>query len=443
MIDRMKSNPVLREVGHSCVGHWARRCGVPGLVLGLAAVTSASKAMAVPRTIILNTGFDQANNLLLRPGALPPPQPCDRDNEWRIVGGLGPAFEEPSFVVDDTSWENPSGNPNASGGLTYFQSGWISYRCDRSPGAQTMFEYTFYFTLPAEFSSPVLTMKLNADNVIEHVTLNSNIFLNTPPLGNFNAPPLSITFSSPGDFLSGVQVNKLVVRVRNTADTITGLIVEGKVEYEDCERGPIQGQQDLSSITFYESTVLHGGDPPIPHTFLKTSSELKNRLNDPLGPGNNDFEGASGEVYDVFYSNWDGVYSASGQFITIEAVWCAGAPVGGGLNIAEVRYNSIIATPYANSVVSFVALGNNAILSGPGGVGTAVDGLLTTDTTMGNTCFSAPPPLPSPAEQRLRLTIGFPCGTDVPALSQWGLAVLTLLLLIAGKLYFARRERAM
>jgi hypothetical protein len=43
------------------------------------------------------------------------------------------------------------------------------------------------------------------------------------------------------------------------------------------------------------------------------------------------------------------------------------------------------------------------------------------------------------------VTTGFceppPCG-EIPTVSEWGLAVLTLLLLIGAKIYFARRQTA-
>src|SRR5207248_2537978 len=98
------------------------------------------------------------------------------------------------------------------------------------------------------------------------------------------------------------------------------------------------------------------------------------------------------EFYDVFYSDWDGHPNPGGQFVTIEAVYPYGAPSGGGLNIAKVDFNGT--GPFANSVASFVALGDNAL---PKNVGFAVDGNLLTFTTMGSTdnLFS-PFPTPNP-----------------------------------------------
>jgi hypothetical protein len=64
---------------------------------------------------------------------------------------------------------------------------------------------------------------------------------------------------------------------------------------------------------------------------------------------NKDFEGVPGaELYDVFYSDWDGAPNPTGEFVTIEAVWPVGAPSGGGLNIARVDFDGT--GQYANSV---------------------------------------------------------------------------------------------
>lgn len=167
---------------------------------------------------------------------------------------------------------------------------------------------------------------------------------------------------------------------------------------------PIPQIPNLESITFWEKT---GGTEPNPFTFGVNSSELTTRLSDPLGFGNYDFTGVQSppyiEAYDVFYSDADGSFNVDGSFVTIEAVWNRQSPAGGGLNIAEVELNFTDgSTQGANSVESFVALGDNAY---PGTVEYAVDGNLLTHTTMGNTIGQS---------QRLRVTVGFSMPT-IPA----------------------------
>jgi hypothetical protein len=194
----------------------------------------------------------------------------------------------------------------------------------------------------------------------------------------------------------------LTVTVENTvAGTITGLIVDGTVTYEDCDRQPVSQIPGLQSITFFESTFA----TPTSTTFAVNSSQLTTQLGTLGSAPNNDFEGVIGaEFYDVFISNWDGTVNPSGAFITIEAVWPGGAPSGGGLNIGAVQLNFANgSSQLANFVSSFVALGNNAI---PLDVGKAVDTSTATDTTMGNTFGQT---------QRLRVTVGFPCCASPPS----------------------------
>lgn len=145
----------------------------------------------------------------------------------------------------------------------------------------------------------------------------------------------------------------------------------------------------LTSITFYETTSNITA-----YTFGLSSSQLTTQLAS-LGSGSYDFYGVAGhEYYDVFYSNADGSLNTNGEYITVEAVYDFGLPSGGGLNIAEIGLNFSNGTSvFANSVVSFMALGNNAI---PEDVGNAVDGNLSTYTTMGNTLGQS---------DRLRITV--------------------------------------
>jgi len=384
------------------------------LALALALVSLAlitpplkgSKVLAQPvtQTIFLNTGFDQ---WLASPALIPVGQ---KDNEWRVItdsvnGVPNPSLAtgRPADVVSNATWGvfQDANFPN---------SRWISVTPAQGAPVPTPppsgpfneFQYAFYFTLPAHFFNPVLTMKLSADDHITKVTLNSHtlfqgsggIFIN-PPLTNatFTSPPV------PADFLSGPDVNVITVDVEDTAGAITGLIVDGTVTYVDCERPVLKGIPGLNSITFWEVT----SGPATQHTFATMGPELTTKLSGTLTSTNSDFEGVPGEeFYDVFYSKWDGTFDSSGQFITIEAEWDRGAPSGGGLNIGRVDLNFASGSTSANSVTTFVVLGDNAL---PSNVGKAVDldpGVPLTFTTMGNTVGQT---------QRLRITLGFQdCG---------------------------------
>ncbi len=409
-------------------------------------------------TINLNTGYDQA---MPAPHKIKPytdpsagAYACGRtssplcvlDNEWRVISDPGtymsPYYDpllfpfpshltpppannatgRPADVVDGSSdW------PTAS--AYYSSSNWISINRDKYPGNQSTprdFKYAFYFTLPPGFTSPQLTMKLNADDEIkgQTVTLNACPLIGSAGTGGFSQAPLQVSSSDPNCFKSGSIVNEIIVTVRDTAQIVTGLIVEGSVTYEcPCIRPAVKDIQGLDSITFWESTFA----APTQHQFsdLSSSGQLATRL-PTSGAGAlgatttaNDFVGDPGapqaESYDVFFSDWDGTRDyANGQFVTIEAVVPGHSPPcclpsGGGLNIARVDLNFTTVsgrpTQYADFVASFVALGDNSM---PGIVGYAVDSSTATDTTMGNT--SAPPS----AAQRLRLTVGFPCQCAKP-----------------------------
>ncbi|GEM_PF-6905531 len=374
--------------------------GVLGLVLALAVTLGSGEvAFAATRTINLNTGYDQWSNQKIGVS--------QQDNEWRVTfdptSTLPPpslATGRPADVVNDSGWV--LFNPLLPS--TYPNSSWISVALNAGLGSSivTPYEYSFYFTLPPGFSNPQLTMKLNADDHITGVTLNScTLFAGTG--GIFVNVPLSLSSNALNCFKSGPNVNVLTVTVENTvAGTITGLIVDGTVTYDDCDRQPVRQIPGLQSITLFESTFA----TPTPIPLAANSSDLvgttalTTQIAGPLGPGpSNDFEGVPGaEFYDVFYSDWNGTFNYNGHFVTIEAVWPIGAPSGGGLNIAAVQLDfSSGQHQLANFVSSFVALGNNAM---PNDVGRAVDASTVTDTTMGNTFGQT---------QRLRVTVGFPC----------------------------------
>lgn len=362
------------------VGRW----GVLGLLLQLAATLGWSEVASATtlQTINLNTGYDQWSNLPIAVG--------QQDNEWRVTSL--PLNGGPTFVVDDAIWVNFNTNLPTS----FPTSRWISINTTATPlsPAPSSYKYEFYFTLPPGFSAPQLKMALSSDDHITGITLNTCPLFAGPSGGIFNKPPLVLPATAPAltCFNSGSKVNVITVTVEDTASVITGLIVDGTATYEDCDRLPVRQIPGLSTITFWESTVAMAG-LPTPHVALPTILGAKLTV---LDSSSNDFQGVHGaELYDVFYSDWDGTFNPNGEFVTIEAVWPVGAPAGGGLNIAKVDFNGT--NQYANSVASFVALGSNAL---PLGVGTAVDGNLLTDTTMGST---------SNQTERLRVTVGSPC----------------------------------
>jgi hypothetical protein len=156
---------------------------------------------------------------------------------------------------------------------------------------------------------------------------------------------------------------------------------------------PVKDLPNLESITFHERT---GGVAPDPFTFLVDGPELTVRLEDPLAIGNFDIDGASGEFYDVYYSDENGQFQLDGSYLTISGTFAQTLPAGGGLNLAEIGLNfSDQSVEYGNYVASFVALGDNAA---PDNVELAIDGDLQTHTTMGNTVGQM---------ERLRVTLGF------------------------------------
>ena len=156
---------------------------------------------------------------------------------------------------------------------------------------------------------------------------------------------------------------------------------------------PVKELPNLESITFFERT---GGVAPDPFTFSVDGPELTVRLDDPLANNNFDISGATGEFYDVYYSDADGEFQLDGSYLTISGTFGQTLPAGGGLNLAEIALNFTDATvEYGNYVASSVALGDNAA---PENVELAIDGDLQTHTTMGNTVGQV---------ERLRITLGF------------------------------------
>jgi hypothetical protein len=163
---------------------------------------------------------------------------------------------------------------------------------------------------------------------------------------------------------------------------------------------PVSELLNLESITFYERT---GGAAPDPFTFLVNGAELTVRLDDPLAVGNFDIAGATGEFYDVYYSDEEGQFQLDGSYLTISGTFAQTLPAGGGLNLAEIGLNfSDQSVEYGNYVASFAALGDNAA---PDNVDLAIDGDLQTHTTMGNTVGQV---------ERLRVTLGFESTSGPP-----------------------------
>lgn len=141
---------------------------LPTLALVLVALAlMGTEVMAQTQTIILNTGYDRINSLLTPVG-----QP---DSEWIVLVDATnppPANGRPADVVLDM-WSNMF--PVIS--TEFPNSRWISV----GPGPaqrplNDLSSYEFTFTLPLAFSSPQLTMKLRADDVIFQAGIGTKYF---------------------------------------------------------------------------------------------------------------------------------------------------------------------------------------------------------------------------------------------------------------------------
>ena len=211
-----------------------------------------------------------------------------------------------------------------------------------------------------------------------------------------------------------------------TATVITGIMLSTSLW---CNRSAqamaLRNLPNLQSITFFERT---GGSTSSPFTFAVNSSQLLNQIAI-LNSNSNDFNGTRTEFYDVFYSDASGNFDPGGEFVTIEGVFGIGSPAGGGLNIAGTRLNfNGGLTEFANRVVNFTALGNNAI---PSDVTNAVDGNLRTHTTMGNTIDQT---------EKLSLTLGFASNQTSTPEPSTTLGLLTLGFISAGTLLRHRQK---
>ena len=155
---------------------------------------------------------------------------------------------------------------------------------------------------------------------------------------------------------------------------------------------PVHDIPGLKSITFYETTGM-----VTEYTFTVDGPELNQQLPDPLSNANRDIEGTSVEFYDVYYSELDGSFNPDGSYLTIAGSFGAKLPAGGGLNLAEISLNyDDNSVEFGSFLASFLGLGDNYA---PGSEPNAIDGDLTTHTTMGNN-------VDEPGK-RLRVTLGF------------------------------------
>lgn len=174
---------------------------------------------------------------------------------------------------------------------------------------------------------------------------------------------------------------------------------------------PLRTLPNLVSVTFYEATSGNTA-----HTFAPNSSEMTNRLANPLGSTNNDFIGAPNEFYDVFYSDSDGTFNLDGGYITIDGIYTGSSS---GLNIAEVEllFSTVLlydngfpsnGTYRATAVTAFTGGSSNF---NPASVNNAVDNNLGTSTSMGV----------SSGNNRMSITVGFAANeaSAVPEPSSW------------------------
>lgn len=336
----------------------------------------------------LNTGYDQYANAQLPVG--------QTDNEWWVTVDPTPGATVPRQAhVTGLTFNNNQVPliPPANARFISTNPNGYAYNDPNNPSpTPIIYEYTYYFTLPNGASNVSLNLKLTADDAIDGVRLNNNVlwtFSSSNP-GNMLTDFVSISDNTPSHFLYGAQLNVLKVRVRDTYRSTTGLLALGTVEYTDCCREPIAKRAGFKDLTFWEST---GSLTPYTLGLPQLTAKLTS-----LNASSNDFQGASGEYYDVFFSDWDGTFNPNGAYVTVEAVYNQQSPNGGGLNIARVDLNTTSGSIFADSLISFVGLGDNYI---PTDVIKAVDGLLTTDTTMGNTV--------NQGNRRLRITLAFPC----------------------------------
>ncbi len=182
---------------------------------------------------------------------------------------------------------------------------------------------------------------------------------------------------------------------------------------------PIRTLPGLTGVTFYELT-----SGVTAFTYGNNATAMTTRLSSGLNGGTNDFIGAPGEFYDVFYSDANGTPNINGEYISIEAYYAGN---GAGLNIGEVELVfGVNPIQYATSVASFSAGLNNYL---PGNLNFIIDGNINTATGMG-----------SDTENNMRVTVGFapiePPPTGVPEPSTWMLGLAGL----AGVFAMRRRQ---
>jgi hypothetical protein len=210
-----------------------------GLVLALAFVWGPQEVVAQTVTINLSTGVVGQTGTTLIPIE-------GYDDDWQITFDpvIDPKHVYPTApparaaVVVPTSY-----SAHIKWSSTLANSRWISGRGDSymnllpTPGP-TVFTYEACFNLPPQFTSPVLTMQMRADDIVRQVLLNStSLYLETNPkslasatkAGSFAGPPLAITYKG-----AGFQVGKncVDVGVNDEQQMITGLNVVATVTYQ-------------------------------------------------------------------------------------------------------------------------------------------------------------------------------------------------------------------
>jgi hypothetical protein len=151
----------------------------------------------------------------------------------------------------------------------------------------------------------------------------------------------------------------------------------------------------LTQVRVWEST-----GPMTAYNFAFNGPQMTTQLAvGTLGPSTNDFSPLANENYDVYYSDANGNFNINGNYVSVAAVYPPPLPSGGGLNLGAVDLIIGGLPVRADTLASWVGLGNNYIA---GSEVLAVDAdnfplAPATATTMGSTIV--------PPAQHLRVTV--------------------------------------